>query len=295
MIRKHQYQIPGKIVLFGEWAVLKGHPALSIAVSQYCHTHVLPNRPGHFQWTTPRAMIQSAERPHTPSFLGRLVDLLWDEISAVQGLRLRTNFEWNLNFGLGSSSALILSLVKALADAVEQPLPISDLWLKCRDLQRRIQHGRASGIDLGAQILGGAVQVAGDLLTRVELKIPDEIFFLHSGKKHSTSLALQSEIPMDSLRILGESCARFLSHQDWAREIKTHYEVFSKLNRLDSDVLRMADAVSSSEVFLKPCGAGGSETVMVHAPRSQHLEIEARAAKLGFTSQRYSIAENGIL
>ena len=129
----------GKVILLGEHAVVYGRPALAAAL-----------RPGVEAWVVRgRGPMVETDRPELADD-SRPVQLVCDAAACV-GLdprdwvmRIRT--ELPAGRGLGSSAALVIAVLRALADAAERTLSNDDE----RALGRRLEaifHGTPSGID----------------------------------------------------------------------------------------------------------------------------------------------------
>ncbi len=292
---------PGKIVLFGEWAVLKGSPALSIAITQLCKTQyeiqeVARGRAVSVHWKTPLEELQFPNAQEEDlSFLEKLLFQIKPQFSA----ELKSEFEWDLSHGLGSSSALVLSAMGIFSSAAFKTfVEMNLIWLEARKLQQALQGGKGSGIDLAAQICGGAVVVQGDSLQKFELKLPPEIFFLHSGKKHSTAQALEFGVPTDLYKKISKSSEQFLGggvNPDWEKAISEHNLAFRDSEILDSKITELSTHLKQSKISasLKSCGAGGSETIMVFAEVSRHEKIREIAERLGFKLIKHQINPKG--
>lgn len=101
---------PGKVVLFGEHAVVYGHPAISTSISQRITVTLRPmeERGIHLN----RAKINPARHPH----LAYLVGCLWDE-SMTTGVDVSVQSDVPRGAGLGSSAAFAVALATALRAA----------------------------------------------------------------------------------------------------------------------------------------------------------------------------------
>jgi phosphomevalonate kinase len=179
---------PGKAVLFGEYAVLFGAPAVVLALDRRARVRIEASDDGRWSFVAPGlvdtpvvAELQADGRPRWPDddAAGRLalVDRVLASVTASGMLDLaalppaavsldtREFFHHApsgpVKLGLGSSAALTTALVTALAvaagrdDLLEPPLD----WLRrVLAAHRHLQGGRGSGVDIAASVLGGAVE-----------------------------------------------------------------------------------------------------------------------------------------
>jgi phosphomevalonate kinase len=180
---------PGKLVLFGEYAVLHGAPAVVMAVDRRARVELAPAAGELWSVTAPpltadalpcslaadgRVDWRSAPGDATrrPELFERLIRSmaaagLLDPAGlspAAATLDTRALFEGGARgrtkLGLGSSAAVTVALASALAqwggreDLLAEPLH----WLgTLLALHRSLQGGRGSGVDLAASLLGGVV------------------------------------------------------------------------------------------------------------------------------------------
>ena len=147
---------PGKLVLFGEYSVLEGHPALAVSVNRYAKCEIYPNhqfeldtqrfgifRRGTLLEAPPFARAQLLER----SELGLKVRLNTDEF--YQDASRNSG-----KLGLGSSAAISVALAAGLTYLDTEELDAQLLFEQTHALHRRVQ-GVGSGIDIAAACFGG--------------------------------------------------------------------------------------------------------------------------------------------
>lgn len=134
---------PGKLILLGEHAVVDGHPAIAAAVDRGT-TVTLEDRPG-------------------PSGIDRsdLVDArLWPALAPLvppEGVGLGITSDLPVGCGMGSSAALAVALVRALARREGREADFDECWARAFEVERAF-HGTPSGIDHTVSALGGVVR-----------------------------------------------------------------------------------------------------------------------------------------
>ena len=180
---------PGKLVLLGEYAVLRGAPAVVMAVDRRARVELAPSgselwsvtapplvadtlrfalaADGSLRWLAdPSGAIRRLEL--VEHLLGAMIAAgLLDATSlppAATTLDTRALFEdvggEGVKLGLGSSAAVTVALASALAQwGGRGELRAGPLrWLESLlALHRGLQGGRGSGVDLAASLLGGVV------------------------------------------------------------------------------------------------------------------------------------------
>jgi mevalonate kinase len=141
---------PGKIILFGEHAVVYGRPALAVPVNQVqAEVEVFDSaRPGI--WIEAPAIDLHAELNTLPSdqpiaavihnflFLARL--------SRFPDLEIKISSTIPVASGLGSGAAVTVSLTRALASHLNYPMTDEELNAFAYEIEK-LHHGTPSGID----------------------------------------------------------------------------------------------------------------------------------------------------
>lgn len=132
----------GKLILFGEHAVVYGHPAIAVALSKETEV-ILDPRPG------PTRLVDSWIRDE------RLDELLKKALPA-EGLAVRIRSEIPTGRGLGSSAALCVALIRARAALENREASLEEIHEQGFALER-VFHGTPSGIDHAVAARGGAL------------------------------------------------------------------------------------------------------------------------------------------
>jgi mevalonate kinase len=139
---------PGKVLLFGEHAVVYGHPALAAATDQ--RTRVEVNCCGD-RFTVNGYQIH--DRHH--SYLQKAVELLWTRKDAV---RIQTDGGVPSASGTGSSAALTVAMVAALR-RLQGKDDAAGLAQQAFTVERTTQGG-GSPTDTSTSTAGGGIAIA---------------------------------------------------------------------------------------------------------------------------------------
>lgn len=290
---------PGKAVLLGEYSVLEGGPALSMAVNRYVHVEIqekieglstvcapaLNLPPARFSWEPDGTirwvgdehrhygLVQSAvatlserQAPWSPSQPG--FDIFLDSRALFheeRGGRL-------VKLGLGSSAALTTTLVRALTEYTDQPEWSDEHWLTVLiEAHRHFQKRQGSGVDVATSFYGGVIEyrrlngrpIANSLTLPSEL----ELVFVWSGRSASTPLLLRR------LR-------------SWQRQHGADYAaIMDKLGTITADAIAAAHVNSS--VFIECAGrfaavlADLGERAGLEIFSPAHLELATMAKRSG--------------
>lgn len=141
---------PGKIILFGEHAVVYGRPALAVPVTQVHADVEVSDGPGPGIWIDAPDIDVHAELNTLPSdhpvaavihnffFLSR--------VSPFPNLEIKITSTIPVASGLGSGAAVTVALVRALAAHLEHPLTDEEINAFTYEIEK-LHHGTPSGID----------------------------------------------------------------------------------------------------------------------------------------------------
>ncbi len=144
---------PGKIILFGEHAVVYGHPAIAIPVNKVKATaHVFPSigtPPGAIRIQAPDieldADVTNLPQDHPLASAVRLT-LAAVEISQPPSLNIQIASSIPLAAGMGSSAAISVAICRGLSAFLGHPLTNPQINQIAFEVEK-IHHGTPSGID----------------------------------------------------------------------------------------------------------------------------------------------------
>jgi phosphomevalonate kinase len=274
--------VPAKLILFGEWAVLEGAPAVATTLEkrlrldferrssasgvELCSLDSTTENSDSFRWNSSQA--------HVPLYFAlaaetlRSLDLVPEQASYLA----RWTREWKLEEGLGSSSAVVLTslLAARLWRGEAWPETKSELdrfCLAARESLRALQGGVGSGLDLSAQLVGQSLVFDTATGARsLELAQARELVVVHTGQKMKTASALaQQERKPQALQKIHDSTNRFLKNQNWLEAIETHFEALSDLGVVPDFVSQARHDWKARGLIetLKTTGAGGGDALLV--------------------------------
>lgn len=144
---------PGKIILFGEHAVVYGQPAIAVPVMQvHAKATVIPNilgSPGEVRILAPDVGLDSfldQLAPENP--IGMVVRSVLSAfgIDYLPACTLKVTATIPIASGLGSGAAVSVAVIRALAGFLGNPLPDEKVSALAYKIEK-IHHGTPSGID----------------------------------------------------------------------------------------------------------------------------------------------------
>lgn len=282
---------PGKLMLFGEYAVLEGHRSLAlcfdrrIACSAAEHDGVRLDAPGVFEPPVELPLDALAGEP--PEGLRLIWPLLVDH---GRGVSLTFDAAFPPTWGLGSSSASTLAAAGALAALRGDEPDELALFAQVLDAQRSLQ-GAASGYDAATQLLGGAVAYRAE--PRELTRLPDRPFqwvVAYTGVKASTGAMIRSvreDHPVGSpiYAEIGALAERGIAawEADDAAALGTLMNqgqaLLERLGAAPVELIAILRALQADPAVLgaRLAGAGGGDCILILADDADEAAAAARA------------------
>jgi mevalonate kinase len=141
---------PGKIILFGEHAVVYGRPALAVPVTQVHADVEVSGGPRAGIWIDAPDVNLHAELNTLPSdhpIAAVIHNLLFSlGISPFPPLEIKITSTIPVASGLGSGAAVSVALIRAFASTVNRPLSDEQVNAFAYEIEK-LHHGTPSGID----------------------------------------------------------------------------------------------------------------------------------------------------
>ncbi len=329
-----QSSAPGKLVLLGEYAVLRGAPSLVMAVNRRARVRIQASRdreyhvdaPGFLESTRHLRAQDGGPFQQAPD-LG-ILDHAWRALPALResgafSLELDTREFFHpgktgvTKLGLGSSAALSVALLGALAAWTDSDQPeLSDLIA----FHRRFQSGRGSGIDVAASFSGGVLQYQfnpEDNRARSHpISLPSGLHlgFFFTGRSAKTTDFLQSleqrkEEPaldgiLDKLSLLSAEGLQDVESQRisaFLQIIDSYASAMQELGKvlglpvISREHLELLKLARIMGLAYKPSGAGGGDFGLAASDSPERIEdFRLRAQSLGYVSPALRIDAEGI-
>ncbi len=151
-----QAAAPGKIILFGEHAVVFSEPAIAVAIDLETKVDVRPDETLSGHEVNGRPIDTYAHL-----FIEKAVDLLWENAGNTTPLSIRTNSRLPSAAGLGSSAALSTATCASLLHLTEQ-FSETRLARAAYEVEWLGQERQGSPIDTSASAHGQAIYVANE-------------------------------------------------------------------------------------------------------------------------------------
>jgi mevalonate kinase len=314
---------PGKLMLFGEHAVVYGYPCIVTAVDIRITVRASRTTGSQITISTPDLsqpfsrsidMLATAavdDLPAPVKFVGVALQKFWGFYGERFAVEITTGAEFQNSSGLGSSSAVTVATIQALAATVGYELNRRQLFELSFDTVLAVQHGRGSGFDVASATYGGTVyyQNRGEVIEPLAVEPEMPLVTIYSGVKASTTqyVGRVAELYREYPRHVEQIFKNIAAIVDDARLALTggHWETAGQLMNFNQGYLTalgvstghvdmlLAGVMAGGALGAKLSGAGGGDCVIgvtpyhrpfeaPHQPPYQPLEImyEAAGARL---------------
>jgi len=318
---------PGKAVLSGEYAVLRGAPAAALAVDRRVRVSVEPAggpqdrlltagyQPG--EWRFRQTGAGDVE------WLGESADFalfetVWKACFRAGRPPLSVTIDTSAFFerhrggklGFGSSAALTVALAAALRHFDAGNGAPGD---RAFDAHRRFQGGRGSGIDIATSLQGGLVDYRPGDCRPLDWPAGLHYRFLWSGRPANTADRIarldagdgrrteEAMVPLCAAATEAMAAWRGGNRADVLAGMRRYvatlrdFSAALGLGVFDAGHEEMADLAVAEGVVYKPCGAGGGDIGVVLAADPREIEAFCRqAAQRGFAALDVAMDRHGV-
>lgn len=307
---------PGKLMLFGEHAVVYGRPCIVTAVDQKMTAIVeLIDQPV-FQLNAPDVQISNYQKPMDQ--LGKeeipkgakFVEFAVKNFITSQstpkvkkmrlhfgGVKVTTTSQFNALFGFGSSSASTVCVIKALAELIDKKLSTKQIFDLSYKTVLDVQ-GKGSGFDTAAAIYGGTLYFVTGGKVIEPLNIPSlPLIVGYSGIKADTITIVNqvSEIAKKYPKQIDSLYTSIQSIVDLARKslLKSDWQIVGELMNFNQGYLtalgvnsqkldNMINAARDAGAYgAKLSGAGVGDCMIALAPPSKIKTVKNAITKVG--------------
>ena len=156
---------PGKLMLFGEHAVVYGRHCIVTAVDKRLTANLQRSRDisiNSMDYKIKNYVFDKLDKlPRQLKFVGSSIRYFYEKYRIKSGVSISTGGALKSSYGLGSSSAIVVCMIKGLARLFRVPLPNKTLFDISYKINRLVQ-GSGSGFDIASAIYGKTLDyVAG--------------------------------------------------------------------------------------------------------------------------------------
>lgn len=310
---------PGKLMLFGDHAVVHGKPCIvtsvehrvSVALEKRSDNKIVLNAPD-VGFQNYIVSIDSLDKPHPKEvkFVLTAISNFFDRYKIKSGLEIKTGSEFSAKVGLGSSSAVTVSTIKGLAELFEIEMTNKELFDLSYKTILDIQEV-GSGFDVAAAIYGGTLYfvTGGKIIEPLEIEdIP--LLIGYTGIKADTATLVKmvskklKKEPQKINKIFNKSreivnSAKVeMENSDWKR--------VGELMNLNQDLLRklgvsskelenlIAASLDSGAYGAKLSGAGGGDCMIAITSMVSQDDVKEAIEKAGGKIVEVKVQAEGV-
>ncbi|MFZ2025536.1 MAG: mevalonate kinase [Microgenomates group bacterium] len=284
---------PGKLMLMGEHAVVYGYPCLVTAVSERLAVSIEETQDNKITIDAPQVKDT------------RFVDqAIFDGCRAFgithHGLHIKTHSNFSNCYGFGSSSAVTVATLEALATTFHKNIDKKNLFEQAYKTVLTIQ-GVGSGFDVAAATHGGTLLYTkgGDTLQQLSWDMNDDVSLVvgYSGIKADTpsivkDIAKKKDAQPELVNRIFEAIGKLVLQAKVAGD-KKDWETVGKLMNFNQEYLRdlgvsteklesMIYAAKQAGAFgAKLSGAGGGDCMIALVSKEKKEAVEKAIAQIG--------------
>jgi mevalonate kinase len=330
-----QITIPGKLIISGEHAVVYGNPALAAAIDRYVHIQLTPVDEDAIQFAVaefqqPLVNIPLAELPKCMQELreryqdflqGKLevnqitrhvydlplytIGLFYEyaKVPLIQGLRLTVSGDLPIGYGLGSSAAIIVAILRILAKFFDKSYSAAELHPLTMQVEN-LQHGHSSGLDPSVCLHEGVI-LYDQKSINPRVLAPWPAYLINTGqplsstgecvekvKTHASNSHLWAEFSAATL-----ACDQALQNQEpdkLYQAIARNHQLLCQLGVVPPRIQEFIAQLEQLQSVAKVCGAGsvrGDNCGYLLVLTAEHnlKDIERITKQFGFVIERVQL------
>jgi mevalonate kinase len=157
-----EFSAPGKIILFGEHAVVYGHPAIAVAIDLRARSSVSGSSKQKSTLSVPDLYskkqfdLNRTPLPENLIALKFIVDSVLEKTEEIKFFDIEVKSQIPSSVGLGSSAAVSVAMVASLSSFIGRSLSLDDIKEIAHESEKII-HSFPSGIDTTISTYGGGI------------------------------------------------------------------------------------------------------------------------------------------
>lgn len=306
-MKKITVSAPGKLMLFGEHAVVYNHPCIVTSVNQRMMVTLELIKEPFLKLEAPDINIIDYKKslkelgigdiPKGAKFVEIAIKNFIQKFPLRSGIKISTKSEFSNKFGFGSSSASTVCIVKVLSELSEKKLSNKEIFDLAYKTVLDIQ-GKASGFDVATSVFGETIffYTAGGIIEPIKIKnIP--LVVGYTGIKADTVLLVNKvlekkkdhpeivdNIFMEIENIVGLAKIALLK-SDWEKLGKLmdlNEEYLEKLGVGSKKLSKMINSARKNGAYgAKLSGAGVGDCMIAIVPEENRRSVEKGIEKAG--------------
>ncbi|RPI38725.1 MAG: mevalonate kinase [Methanoregulaceae archaeon] len=253
------WSAPGKVFLFGEYAVVYGKPGIAMAI-----------KPRVF------VTVRDTKRPHRAK--SPYIDSCFEAMGVMGSVYI--NSQIPSSSGLGSSAAVTVATLSAINDEFSMNRTREDIANMAFEIEKKVQKGRASPTDTTVSTYGGIVLISGGSRRRLppqnmHLVIGDSLVSHSTARMVELVGELKKNHPaivdpvLDAIEGVSMSAIHHLNNpRELGRYMNMNHALLEVLGVGHPQLAKMVLAARNAGAFgAKITGAGGGGCMVALCPK----------------------------
>lgn len=309
---------PGKLVLFGEHAVLHGKPCIVTAIDQRMFVKIKRTNKDisvkSSQMGINKYVISLKElkkkHPKEIRFVLKSIENFFEKYKIKSGLKVETTSEFSSKIGFGTSAAVTVSTIKALDELFKTNMEEKDIFELAYKTVLDIQ-GLGSGVDIAASTYGGTLYYknGGEVIKPIKTnKIP--LVIGYTGIKADTTKLvkkvsiLKKRYPslvnpiFDLLEKINKEARKAMSKKDYKRlgELMNFNQGLLSAAKVSCiELERLINAAREAGAYgAKLSGAGGGDCMVAVVENRKRYDVEKAIRRAGGTVIKANLGAEGV-
>lgn len=310
---------PGKLMLYGEHAVVYGSPCIVTAVDQRVSVTVEPNGEGEIHVSSPNVGLDEYHKkisrlgkddlPKSMAFVEHLVKRVYQKYDLNKGIRISTSSDFSSQFGFGSSAAVVVALAKALDSFFKLKMGNREIFEIAYQAVLDVQ-GVGSGFDVAASVYGGTLYYVtpGDVIEQIYLgNLPMVVGY--TGIKADTSTLIRqvaelkrNERWVDSVFrdikvLVNEAKDQFVKNDfvQLGKLMNKNQKLLSTLNVSSVELDKLIKVANLAGAYgAKLSGAGGGDCMIAFSGEEERQAVIDAITQAGGTWMKVQTGAEGV-
>ncbi len=253
---------PGKVILFGEHAVVYGRHAVVTAINLRCYAEAKKSNKIRIESPIATTGLDFEKHPYVSHAVKRFM-----EVKPVGGVQIKIDSQIPVSSGLGSSAAVTVSVLKAMDAEFNAGLSDDEIFELARKVELDVQ-GIGSGTDPFVSTHGGAWLIP----ERKRLNLPDiKILIVNSGESSVTAEMVarvaelrgeMEEVVEKIFDVIDAVAMKSLSMESFSKLFSVNQCMLKAIGVSTKNIDEIIQQLEELGVAAKITGAGGGGSVI---------------------------------
>lgn len=287
---------PGKLVIFGEHAVVYNRPCIVTAVNHRMSVSLDKRKDDKIVINAPEVDVKNytftinelkKDHPRQVAFVTSAIRNFFEKYKVKSGLDVSTKSEFSSKFGFGSSSAVTVCTLKALSEVFKIKMSNKELfdisYKAVLDVQKV-----GSGFDIASSIYGGTIYfvTGGKAIKPLSKNIPlvigytgikaDTVTLINMVKGKMNENKEEIEEIFDKMKEISDKAVEFVEKEDLialGKLMNENQKLLSKLGVSTKELDNLISASLKAGVYgAKLSGAGGGDCMIALTNQKEKAE-----------------------